>query len=134
VSFIEDGFAELDLRGWRSFAHVRGRARMIADDLCASNAARIADACEDGLIQGVLVKPNQTGTLTSAMQALAVANSHGLLSVVSQRSGENDDDSITHLAVAGGARYLKFGGPARMDRIIKLNALLKFAREAAVHD
>ncbi|ASL49063.1 Enolase (plasmid) [Burkholderia sp. AD24] len=133
VSFIEDGFAELDLRGWRSFAHRRARARMIADDLCASNASRIADACEDGLIQGVLVKPNQTGTLTSAMQALAVANTHGLLSVVSQRSGENDDDSITHLAVAGGARYLKFGGPARMDRIIKLNALLKFAREAAIH-
>lgn len=127
ISFIEDGFAERDVAGWKSFARRRGRARMIADDLCASNARRIDCAYADGLIQGVLIKPNQIGTLTGAMDAMVVGKGHGLLTVVSQRSGENDDDSITHLAVAGHADYLKFGGPARMDRIIKLNSLLKLA-------
>ncbi|MET3620257.1 hypothetical protein C6Q14_23435 [Burkholderia ambifaria] len=132
LSFIEDGFAERDLRGWKEFSKQRGTARMIADDLCASNSRRIEDACAEGLIQGVLVKPNQIGTLTGAMQALEVGNAHDLLTIVSQRSGENDDDSITHLAVAGRSDYLKFGGPSRMDRIIKLNALLKFALDNAV--
>ncbi|MPW18772.1 putative Enolase [Paraburkholderia piptadeniae] len=132
ISFIEDGFAERDVRGWRSFQKHRGQARMVADDLCASNSWRIDSACTEGLIQGVLVKPNQVGTLTGAMEALAMGKGHGLLTVVSQRSGENDDDSITHLALAGRADYLKFGGPARMDRIIKLNSLLRFARGAAL--
>lgn len=133
VSFIEDGFAERDVRGWKAFSNLREKARMIADDLCASDSRRIGDASAEGLIHGVLVKPNQIGTLTGAMQALEVGNSHGLLTVVSQRSGENDDDSITHLAVAGQADYLKFGGPSRMDRIIKLNALLKLSSRATRH-
>ncbi|MFC5428819.1 hypothetical protein ACFPTO_08390 [Paraburkholderia denitrificans] len=132
LSFIEDGFAEVDTDGWCAFARQRGQTRMIADDLCASSPARIEDAAREGLIQGVLIKPNQIGSLTGAMDALRVANAHGLLSIVSQRSGENDDDLITHLAIAGQADYLKFGGPARMDRIIKLNSLLKCARAAAL--
>lgn len=132
LSFIEDGFAEVDTEGWRTFARQRGQTLMIADDLCASNPVRIDNADEEGLIQGILIKPNQIGSLTGAMEALRVANTRGLLSIVSQRSGENDDDVITHLAIAGQADYLKFGGPARMDRIIKLNSLLKCAREVAL--
>lgn len=129
LSFIEDGFAERDVRGWTEFSKLRGGVRMIGDDLCASNSRRIDNAHAEGIIQGVLVKPNQIGTLTGAMQALEAGNAHGLLTIVSQRSGENDDDSITHLAVAGRSDYLKFGGPSRMDRIIKLNTLLNFSRD-----
>jgi len=76
------------------------------------------------------VKPNQIGTVTEALAALARARTVGLCAVVSQRSGENDDAFLTHLAVAGGAQYLKAGGMSRMDRVTKFNELLRLSERS----
>jgi len=126
--FIEDAFAPTDEDAWRGLRQrLAGRVEVIGDDLFASRADRIEHGAAAGLADGALVKPNQVGTVTQALDAMATANAHGLTTVVSQRSGENDGAFITHLAVAGRARWLKAGGLSRMDRVAKYNELLRIA-------
>ncbi|HEU5324178.1 MAG TPA: phosphopyruvate hydratase, partial [Methylomirabilota bacterium] len=128
LSFVEDGFGETDEEAWRRLtARLGPRVRVAGDDLFASSAARIAGGARGGLATAALVKPNQVGTVSEALEAMRVARAAGMTVVVSQRSGENDDAVITHLAVAGEAAYLKAGGMSRMDRVMNFNELLRLA-------
>ncbi len=126
ISYIEDAFAETDEAGWAAFMaqHADG-LHIVGDDLFASSAERIRQGAAKRLANAVLIKPNQVGTVSETLQAIRVAQTCGIQVMVSQRSGENDDDFITHLAIAGGALYLKAGGLSRMDRIVKYNTLLR---------
>jgi enolase len=131
--FLEDAFTPTDEDAWRGLRQrLSGRVEVVGDDLFASRADRISHGALAGLADGALVKPNQVGTVTQALDALATAHAHGLSTVVSQRSGENDGAFITHLAVAGRARWLKAGGLSRMDRVAKYNELLRIAEGALV--
>lgn len=130
LTFLEDAFAPQDEPAWRLLRDaLGGSADVVGDDLFASSAARIVRGAKEGLADGALVKPNQTGTVTDALDALEAARVHGLRAVVSQRSGENAGTVITHLAVAGAADWLKAGGLGRMDRVAKYNELMRIARD-----
>jgi enolase len=126
--FLEDPFAPEDTEAWRALmTRMGGRAAVVGDDLFASSAQRIAAGVDAGLADGALVKPNQVGTVSEALDALTVGRERGIQTVVSQRSGENGGALITHLAVAGRAAWLKAGGMSRMDRVAKYNELLRIA-------
>lgn len=126
--FVEDPFAPEDAEAWRALVtRLGGRAAVVGDDLFASSADRIRAGVDAGLADGALVKPNQVGTVSEALDALAAGRAHRIQTVVSQRSGENGGALITHLAVAGQAAWLKAGGMSRMDRVAKYNELLRVA-------
>ncbi|MEU0936129.1 hypothetical protein [Embleya sp. NPDC005971] len=130
LTFLEDAFEPADEAAWHALrARLVGRAAVVGDDLFASDAERIDRGVRAGLADGALIKPNQVGTVTQALDALDAGARHGITTVVSQRSGETASAFITHLAVAGGATWLKAGGPARMDRIAKFNELMRIAEE-----
>ncbi|MFK4484957.1 hypothetical protein [Bradyrhizobium sp. USDA 336] len=131
IGYIEDGFAETDEASWTAFLQSSEPTLMVVgDDLFASSPERIRHGAMAKLASAVLIKPNQIGTVTETLDAMRVAHQFGLGVLVSQRSGENDDDFITHLAVAGQASHLKAGGLSRMDRVIKYNGLLRIASES----
>jgi enolase len=126
--YLEDAFSEHDPAPWIRLTASAGASRLIVgDDLFASSAARIRTGAEQHWANGTLVKPNQVGTVTEALEAMRIAADAQFCVVVSQRSGENETAFITHLAVAGAADYLKAGGMSRMDRIMKYNELLRMA-------
>lgn len=128
LTYLEDAFAESDTPAWVELTRRAGpTTEVIGDDLFASSPVRITEGIRERWAHGVLIKPNQIGTVTETLRSMRIAQDSGFASMVSQRSGENDDAFITHLAVAGGARYLKAGGMSRMDRIIKFNELLRIA-------
>jgi enolase len=128
--YLEDGFAPSDLPAWRNLCASAPSGTLVAgDDLFASSAERIAAAAQGGHANAAVVKPNQIGTVTEALEALERAADCGFKTVVSQRTGETDDAFLTHLAVAGRADFLKAGGPARIDRIAKFNELLRLEEE-----
>lgn len=130
LTFLEDPFEPADEGAWRKLRErLAGRAAVVGDDLFASAAERIDRGVAAGLADGALIKPNQVGTVTQALDALACGARHEITTVVSQRSGESASAFITHLAVAGGATWLKAGGLSRMDRVAKFNELLRIAEE-----
>jgi enolase len=128
LTFLEDPFLPEDTTAWQALsARLGGRARVVGDDLFASSAARMADGVAIGAADGALIKPNQIGTVSEALDALLLGRKLDICTVVSQRSGENGNPLITHLAVAGAADWLKAGGMSRIDRIAKYNELLRIA-------
>jgi enolase len=132
VTYVEDAFAPSDVDAWVALCRRLEGVLVAGDDLFASSPARIVDGAREQLANAAVVKPNQVGTVTGALEALRAGRDAGLTMVVSQRSGETGDALITHLAVAGGASYLKAGGVARMDRIEKFNELLRIEESIAV--
>jgi len=131
LTYLEDAFGESDIPAWVELTRrAAATTEIIGDDLFASSPVRIAAGIEGRWAHGVLIKPNQIGTVTETLRSMRIAAQAGFATMVSQRSGENDDAFITHLAIAGGARLLKAGGMSRMDRIIKYNELLRLAENA----
>ena len=123
---VEDPLAEDDPEGFRAFTRAfSGRCQVIGDDFLVTNADRIAKAGRDQAVTGVLIKPNQVGTITEAREALDVAQSAGLATIVSARSGETEDVTIAHLAVGWNAGQLKVGSFARSERMAKWNECLR---------
>jgi enolase len=123
---IEDPFAEDDREGWTAFARAVGaRVQIVGDDYLTTNAARVAEAAADGACNAALIKPNQAGTFTEALAALAAAKRSGMATIVSARSGETEDVSIVHLAVGWNAGQLKVGSFARSERMAKWNEALR---------
>ena len=124
VQFLEDPFDPSDEELWRSAAtQLSPSTVVVGDDLFATNSANI----KPGLATGILLKLNQVGSVTGAIQAAQTAAEAGLVLCVSHRSGETEDTVMCDLAVAVGATYIKVGGPRRGDRIAKYNQLIRLA-------
>src|SRR6201996_9448786 len=123
---IEDPLAEDDLGGLVAFTRAVGdRVQIVGDDLFVTDADRLRDAAAQGGGNCVLLKPNQRGTLTEALDARRVARDVGYASIVSARSGETEDITIAHLAVGWGAGQLKVGSFSRSERMAKWNEILR---------
>lgn len=129
VVSIEDPLAEDDWRGWARLAdRLPDDVQLLGDDLLVTNRDRLARATEDDLVSAVLVKPNQAGTLTRAMDVVSDAKAAGVAPVVSARSGETCDTTIADLAVGLDAGQIKIGSLARSERLAKYNRLLEIER------
>ena len=123
---IEDGLDEEDWDGWaRLTARLGDRVQLVGDDLLVTNPAFVRRAIDTRAANSVLVKVNQIGTLTEAMDTVALAQRNGWTAMVSHRSGETEDTTIADLAVAVGSGQIKTGAPARSDRVAKYNQLLR---------
>jgi enolase len=123
---IEDGLDEEDWDGWQLLTQRLGdRVQLVGDDLLVTNPTFVRRAIDLGAANSVLVKLNQIGTLTEAMDTVALAQRHSWTAMVSHRSGETEDTTIADLAVAVGAGQIKTGAPARSDRVAKYNQLLR---------
>ena len=127
---VEDGMAEDDWEGWKALTERLGsRVQLVGDDLFATNPERLARGLGEGAGNAVLVKVNQIGTLTEALDVAALAMSAGWRAVMSHRSGETEDTTIADLAVAAGCGQIKTGSLARSDRLAKYNRLLRIEEE-----
>ena len=98
---------------------------MVGDDLLVTNTSRIARAIEARAANSLLVKPNQIGTLTETLDAIAAVRAAGWSSIISHRSGETEDTTIADLAVGTNAGQIKIGAPSRSERVAKMNRLLR---------
>jgi enolase len=126
VVSIEDGMAEEDWDGWAAMTDALGRRiQLVGDDLFVTNVERIERGIELGVANAVLIKLNQIGTLTETLAAVDLATAAGYRTVISHRSGETEDTTISDLAVATGGGQIKTGAPARSDRVAKYNRLLR---------
>lgn len=127
---IEDPLQEDDWEGWRELARTVGEeVQILGDDLLVTDADRLTRAIETGAANAVLVKPNQTGTITKAIEVTAQAKNAGVAPVISARSGETCDSTIADLAVGLTAGQIKIGSLARSERLAKYNRLLEIDRE-----
>ncbi|MCK6371350.1 MAG: phosphopyruvate hydratase [Gammaproteobacteria bacterium] len=123
---IEDGMAENDWDGWRELTRDLGaRVQLVGDDLFVTNTAILAEGIEREIANAILIKPNQIGTLTETLAAIALAVESGYAAVVSHRSGETSDATIADIAVGTAATQIKTGSLCRSDRMSKYNQLLR---------
>ena len=123
---IEDGMAEDDWAGWSALNERTGeRVQLVGDDLFVTNIERLQRGIDERAANAILVKLNQIGTLSETLDAIRLAHEAGFAAVISHRSGETEDTTIAHLAVATGAGQIKTGAPARSDRTAKYNELLR---------
>ena len=123
---IEDPLDEDDWDGWTSLTRrVGSRCRIVGDDLFVTNLDRLGRGIRTGAANSILVKVNQIGTLTEAIDAVRMAQDAGFGTIISHRSGETEDTFIADLAVATGAGLIKAGAPSRTDRVAKYNQLLR---------
>lgn len=127
---LEDPLGEDDWDGWKSITTLLGTDTLIVgDDLLATNLERLQRAVNDHACSAILLKPNQIGTLTEFFQVVARAKQSNIACIVSHRSGETNDTFIADLGVAVQADYVKFGAPARGERVAKYNRLLQIESE-----
>lgn len=125
---IEDPLGEDDVEGLIRFTWAVGkRVQVVGDDFLVTNAERIAAAATQSACNAVLIKPNQAGTLSETKAALNAAEKGGYNSIISARSGETEDTTITHLGVGWGLKQLKVGSLARSERLAKWNEGLRIA-------
>jgi len=130
VLSIEDGMAEDDWEGWALLTRSLGDAvQLVGDDIFVTNVAIIREGIEKKVANSVLIKPNQIGTLTETLRAIATARSAGYSTVLSHRSGETEDTFIADLAVALNLGQIKTGAPARGERVAKYNQLLRIEED-----
>lgn len=129
---IEDPLAEDDWAGWTEItAQLGSKVQLVGDDLYVTNPARLQKGIDHKAGNAILVKVNQIGTLTETMDAVALAQRHGMKAIISHRSGETEDTFIADLAVATNAGQIKTGAPARSERVAKYNQLLRIEEELA---
>ena len=127
---IEDGLAEDDWDAWERLTTELGeRVQLVGDDLFVTNPERLRRGIERGVANSILVKVNQIGTLTETIEAVRLAQASGYTAVMSHRSGETEDSTISDLAVALGTGQIKTGAPARSDRTAKYNRLVRIEGE-----
>lgn len=127
---IEDGMAEEDWDGWKALTNRIGdKVQLVGDDLFVTNPKRLAKGIELGCANAILVKVNQIGSLTEALEAVQMAKQAGYACIMSHRSGETEDVTIADLAVATNAGQIKTGAPCRSDRVAKYNQLLRIEEQ-----
>ena len=129
---IEDGVAEEDWQGWTAItAKLGGEIQLVGDDLFVTNTARLKKGFALNAANSILIKPNQIGTLTETLDVITLAQQNGYSTVISHRSGETEDTTISDLAVGVNAGQIKTGAPCRTDRVAKYNRLLLIESELA---
>lgn len=127
---IEDAMAEGDFDGWKNITSAIGnKIQLVGDDLFVTNPAIITKGIANKLANAVLIKPNQIGTLTETMEAIRIAQTNKYNTIISHRSGETEDTTIAHIAVATGAGQIKTGSLSRSDRLAKYNELMRIEEE-----
>ena len=127
---IEDGMAEEDWDGWKALTdRIGDKVQLVGDDLFVTNPKRLAKGIELGCANAILVKVNQIGSLTEALEAVQMAKQAGYACILSHRSGETEDVTIADLAVATNAGQIKTGAPCRSDRVAKYNQLLRIEEQ-----
>lgn len=127
---LEDGLAEDDWIAWAALTREIGqRCQLVGDDLFATNVKRLQRGIDEGVGNAILVKVNQIGTLSEAMDAIELAKSRGYRTMISHRSGETEDAFIADLAVAVNAGQIKTGSASRSDRMAKYNRLLRIEND-----
>jgi enolase len=127
---IEDGLAEDDWAGWAEITRRLGdRVQLVGDDLLVTNVDRIERGIEEDAANSVLIKLNQIGTLTETIDAITLARRAGWTAIVSHRSGETEDTTISDLVVGMGTGQIKTGAPSRSERVAKYNRLLRIEGE-----
>ena len=126
IDSIEDGCDENDWDGWKALTDKIGdRVQLVGDDLFVTNVDFLQKGIDLGVANSILIKVNQIGTLTETLDAIELGKIHGYTSVISHRSGETEDSTIAHIAVATNAGQIKTGSMSRSDRIAKYNQLLR---------
>jgi enolase len=127
---IEDGLGEDDWAGWRALTgRLGGRLQLVGDDLFVTNVERLRRGIREGAANAILIKVNQIGTLTETLEAIRLAQRAGYGAIMSHRSGETEDVTIAHLAVATNAGQIKTGSLSRSERMAKYNELLRIEEE-----
>ena len=127
---IEDGMAEDDWEGWKLLTKNLGSSvQLVGDDLFVTNKIRLKEGIEKSAGNAILIKPNQIGTLSETLEAIALAKQHDYSCIMSHRSGETEDTFIADLAVATGCTQIKTGSLSRSDRLAKYNQLLRIEEE-----
>ena len=123
---IEDGLAEDDWGGWKYLTEKLGhKIQLVGDDLFVTNTKRLAKGIELGVANAILIKVNQIGTLTETFDAIEMAKRAGYTAIVSHRSGETEDTTISEIVVGLNAGQIKTGSASRTDRVAKYNQLMR---------
>lgn len=129
ILYFEDPLSEDDWDGWSKIsAKMSQNTMIIGDDLIATNPYRLQMALDKKAINSIIIKPNQIGTVTESLAVVEIAKHAGLKVIVSHRSGETNDDFIADFATAVASDYIKFGAPARGERVAKYNRLLQIEK------
>lgn len=130
ICSIEDPLDEEDWEGWELLTTRLGREiQLVGDDLFVTNVERLRKGIEKGVANAILVKVNQIGTLTEAIEAIQLAQNSGYHAIVSHRSGETEDTTIADIAVAFNTGQIKTGAPCRTERVAKYNRLLRIEEQ-----
>lgn len=134
LAILEDPLEEDDWEGWKKITEMLASETIIVgDDLLVTNPEKVQKAIIEKACTAVLVKPNQVGTISETLKVIKLARENGLKIVVSHRSGETNDWFIADFAVGVGADYVKFGAPARGERVAKYNRLLTIESEISAY-
>ncbi|MSS76978.1 phosphopyruvate hydratase [Anaerococcus sp. WCA-380-WT-2B] len=127
---IEDGLDENDWEGWKKLTDRLGnKVQLVGDDLFVTNTKKLEKGIKEGVANSILIKVNQIGSLTETLNAIEMAKEAGYTAIVSHRSGETEDTTISDLVVAVNAGQIKTGAPSRTDRVAKYNQLLRIEDE-----
>lgn len=130
---IEDGLAEDDWAGWKLLQErVGDQVQLVGDDLLVTNTTLLERGINEKAANAILIKPNQIGSLTETIQAVKMAQAAGWNTVMSHRSGETEDVTISHLAVGLGCGQIKTGSLSRTDRVAKYNELLRITEDGSL--
>jgi enolase len=130
VVSIEDGLYENDWSGWKLLTDRLGKkCQLVGDDLFVTNVKRLKMGIDQGVANSILVKVNQIGSLSETLDTINLAKKNKYTSIMSHRSGETEDTTIAHLAVATGVGQIKTGSLSRTDRLAKYNELLRIEEE-----
>jgi len=127
---IEDGLAENDWSGWEELTKKLGnQIQLVGDDIFVTNSKILSEGIKRKVANSILIKVNQIGSLSETLDTIKLANDYNYTSVISHRSGETEDTTISHLAVATGVGQIKTGSLSRSDRVAKYNELLRIEEE-----
>ena len=127
---IEDGMDENDIEGWKILSELIGdKCQLVGDDLFVTNKKILEGGVEKGIANSILIKFNQVGTLSETIETIMCANKNNYKTIISHRSGETEDTTISDLAVGLGSGQIKTGAPCRSDRVAKYNRLLWIEEE-----
>ena len=130
ILILEDPLDADDWNGWKELTNQMGKDTFIAgDNLLDANKERLQRAIQEKTCSAILIKPNKIGTITETLDLISLAKSHDIKCIVAHRSGETNDTFNADLAVAVQAQYVKFGAPARGERVAKYNRLLEIATQ-----
>lgn len=126
INYIEDPMAENDFKGWQLITkELSKHVKLVGDDLFVTNNHILTHGINSNIANSILIKPNQIGTLSETLATIQTAKNANYSAIISHRSGETEDTTIAHLAVATGVGYIKTGSLSRTDRLAKYNELIR---------